>query len=186
MSIDGRESHSRLLLLIQMLWPSALRMQYFYSLYNIVFDEIKCDAFGLSCKCNKIWEWSECGKKAKHKKWIEKKSFSPLWHAWDLNAWCSCDRSFLYLFHYNPNSHNSWGTDWLLWHFILSYEIKYTAGGLSCVRSKSQQLWLLRSALDRGETCSDELLAAWSFQVQQILSKTRVGFNKDKKTLMNV
>ena len=50
-------------------------------------------------------------------------------------------------------------------HFILSYEIKYTAGGLSCVRSKSQQLWLIRSALDRGETCSDEL-TAWFLQIQ--------------------
>ena len=48
-------------------------------------------------------------------------------------------------------------------HFILSYEIKYSAGGLSCIRSKSQQLWLLRSALDRGETCLDELLAPWLF-----------------------
>ena len=63
---------------------------------------------------------------------------------------------------------------------LLSYEIKYAAAGLSCIRSKSQQLWLLRSALDQGETCSDVLLAAWYFQVQQILSKTRVGFNKDQ------
>ena len=55
---------------------------------------------------------------------------------------------------------------------LVSYEIKYTTIGLSYVRSKSQQLWLLCSALDQGETCSDELLAAWFFQVQQILSKT--------------
>ena len=41
-------------------------------------------------------------------------------------------------------------------------------GGLSCVHSKSQQLWLLRSVLDRGEACSDELLVAWLFQVQQL------------------
>ena len=58
-----------------------------------------------------------------------------------------------------------------VWHFILSYEIKYSAGGLSCVRNKSQQLWLIRSALDRCKTYLDELLAAWFFQVQQILSK---------------
>ena len=60
------------------------------------------------------------------------------------------------------------GADWLLRHFILSYEIKYTAGRLSCIHSKSQQLWLIRSALDRGETYLDELLAVWFFQVQQI------------------
>ena len=60
-----------------------------------------------------------------------------------------------------------------LLYYIVSYEIKYAAvAGLSCVRSKSQQLWLLRSALDQGETCLDELLAAWFFQVQHILLKT--------------
>ena len=72
------------------------------------------------------------------------------------------------LFDSNPSNHNSRGEDWLLWHFILSYEIKYIAGRLYCIRSKSQQLWLIRFALDRGETCSDELLVAWFFQVQQI------------------
>jgi len=66
-------------------------------------------------------------------------------------------------------------------HFILSYKIKYSAGGLSCVPSKSQQLWLFHSALDRGEPCSDELLAPWLFQGQQILSKTRVGLNRDQR-----
>jgi len=46
-------------------------------------------------------------------------------------------------------------------------------GGLSSVCSKKmQQLCLLRCALDRGDTCSDELLAAWFLQIQQILSKT--------------
>ena len=131
-------------------------------------DEINCAIFRLSCKRSKIWEWSECVRKAGHKKWFKKRSF---WHAWDLNAWCGCDRSFLYLFHSNPSSHSSRGADWLLWHFIMSYKIKYTAGKLYCVRSKSQQLWLICSALHWGETCSDELLAAWFFQVQQILSK---------------
>ena len=86
------------------------------ALYCIVSDEIKCATFGLSCKCSKIWEWSECGRKARHKKWIEKKSFWPPWHAWDLNAWCGCDRSFLYLFDSNPSSHGSRGVDWLLRH----------------------------------------------------------------------
>jgi len=100
-------------------------------------------------------EWSECGRKARHKKWIEKKSFWSPWHAWHLNAWCGCDRSSLYLFHYNPSSHSSRGADWLLQHFILSYEIKYTTGELSCVCSKSQQLWLIHSAVDQGETCLD-------------------------------
>jgi hypothetical protein len=38
-----------------------------------------------------------------------KKSF---WHAWDLNAWCSCDRSFLYLIDSNPSSHSSQGEEW--------------------------------------------------------------------------
>ena len=38
-----------------------------------------------------------------------------------------------------------------------------------------------RSIVDQGETCSDELFAAWFFQVQQILSKTRVDFNKDQR-----
>ena len=66
-------------------------------------------------------------------------------------------------------------------HFILSYEIKYLAGGLSCVRSESQQLWLLRSALDWGETCLDELLTVWFFQSQQNLLKTWVGFNGDQR-----
>ena len=66
-------------------------------------------------------------------------------------------------------------------HFILSYEIKYSAGGLSCVHSKSQQLWLLGSALDRGDTYLDELLTAWFYQGQQNLSKTRVGFNSDQR-----
>ena len=66
-------------------------------------------------------------------------------------------------------------------HFILSYKIKYSAGGLSCVHSKSQQLWLLRSALDRGKSCSDELLVPWLFQGQQILSKARVGLNRDQR-----
>jgi hypothetical protein len=96
-----------------------------------------------------------------------KKSFWPPWHAWHLNGWCSCDRSFLYLFHFNPSSHSSRGIDWLLRHFTLSYEIKYTAGGLSYICSKSQQLWLIYSALDRGETYSDELLATWFFQIQK-------------------
>ena len=64
---------------------------------------------------------------------------------------------------------------------LLSYEIKYAAARLSYVCSKSQQLWPLRSVLDQGETCLDELLATWFFQVQQILSKTRVGFNKDQR-----
>ena len=72
-------------------------------------DEIKCVIFGLSCKHNKIWEWSECVRKAGHKKWFEKRSF---WHAWDLNAWCGCDRSFLYLFDSNPSSQSSWGAKW--------------------------------------------------------------------------
>ena len=49
---------------------------------------------------------------------------------------------------------------------LLSYEIKYATVGLSCIRSKTQQLWLLRSTLDQGETCADELLAPWFFQVQ--------------------
>jgi hypothetical protein len=47
--------------------------------------------------------------KARHKKWIKKKSFWPPWHAWHLNAWCGCDRTFLYLFHSNPSSHSSRG-----------------------------------------------------------------------------
>ena len=64
---------------------------------------------------------------------------------------------------------------------LLSYEIKNATTELSCIRSKSQQLWLLHSALDQGETCSNVLLATWFFQVQQILSKTRVGFNKDQR-----
>ena len=51
-------------------------------------------------------------------------------------------------------------------HFILSYEIKYSVGGLSYIWSKSQQLWLLHSALDRGETYLDELLAPWLFRGQ--------------------
>ena len=108
---------------------------------------------------------------------MEKRSFWPPWHAWDLNAWCGCDRSFLYFFYSNPSSHNSRGANWQLWHsklmtlYTASYEIKYIAGRLYCIRSKSQQLWLIRFALDRGETCSDELLVAWFFQVQQILSK---------------
>ena len=37
---------------------------------------------------------------------------------------------------------------------------------------KMQQLCLLRCALDQGDTCLDELLAAWFLQIQQILSKT--------------
>ena len=46
-------------------------------------------------------------------------------------------------------------------------------GGLSGVCSKKmQQLCLLRCALDRGDTYSDELLAAWFLQSQQILSRT--------------
>ena len=89
------------------------------ALYCIVFDEMKCVAFGLYCKRNKIWEWSKCVRKAGHKKWIKKKSFWPLWHAWDFNAWCSCDRSFLYLFHSNPSSHDSQGVDRLLQHSIV-------------------------------------------------------------------
>jgi hypothetical protein len=63
-------------------------------LYCIVSDEIKCAVVRLSCEHNKIWEWRECIRKAGHKKWFEKRSF---WHAWDLNSWCGCDRSFLYL-----------------------------------------------------------------------------------------
>ena len=65
--------------------------------------------FGLSYERSKIWEWSECIRKARHKKWFKKRSFC---HAWDLNAWCGCDRSFLYLFDSNPRSHNSRGVDW--------------------------------------------------------------------------
>ena len=63
---------------------------------------------------------------------------------------------------------------------LLSYEIKYAAARLSCVRSKSQQLWLLHSALDRGKTCSDELFTAWFFQVQQILSKALMNVQQIK------
>jgi hypothetical protein len=61
----------------------------------------------------------------------------------------------------------------------------YSAVRLYGHRSKSQQLWLLCSSLlyIEHETCSDELLVAWFFQVQQILSKTRVGFNRDQRHL---
>ena len=58
------------------------------------------------------------------------------------------------LFDSNLRSHNSQGADWLLWHsklmtlYTVSYEIKYTAVGLSCVRSKIQQLCLIRYAID--------------------------------------
>ena len=41
----------------------------------------------------------------------EKRSF---WHAWELNAWCYYDRSFLYLLDSNQSSHDSWGIDWRL------------------------------------------------------------------------
>jgi hypothetical protein len=108
---------------------------------------------------------------------IEKRSFWPPWHAWDLNAWCSCDGSFLYLFETNLSSHNSRGVDWLIRHlklttlYIVSYEIKYTAARLSCVRSKIQLLCLIHCALDLGDTCWDELLTAWFLQVQQIFIK---------------
>jgi hypothetical protein len=59
----------------------------------------------------------------------------------------------------HPSSHNSRGVDWLLRHsklmtlYTVSYEIKYIAAGLSCVRSKIQQLCLIRYALDLGDTC---------------------------------
>jgi len=49
------------------------------------------------------------------------------------------------LFDSNPSNHNSRGADWLLWHpklrtlYTMSYEIKYTMAGLSCVHSKIQQ-----------------------------------------------
>jgi len=47
------------------------------------------------------------------------------------------------------------------------------SGGLSGMCSKKmQQLCLLHSALDRGDTCLDEPLTAWILQIQQILSKT--------------
>jgi hypothetical protein len=55
--------------------------------------------------------------------------------------------------------------------YIVSYEIKYTAGGLSCIRSKIQQLCLIYYALDLGDTLRYELLTAWFMQVQ-ILLKT--------------
>ena len=46
-------------------------------------------------------------------------------------------------------------------------------GRLSSMCSKKmQQLCLLYCALDRGDTCSDELLAGWFLQIQQILLKT--------------
>ena len=82
------------------------------------------------------------------------------------------------LFDSNPSSQNSRGVDWLLRHsklmtlYTVSYEIKYTAAGLSCIHNKIQQLCLIRYALDLGDTCWDELLAIWFLQVQQILSKT--------------
>ena len=91
------QNHSWLVrLLIQMLWSSAIVL--LLALYWILSDKIKCATFRLSCECNKIWEWSECGGKARYKKWIEKKSFWPPWHAWYLNAQCGCDRSFLYTY----------------------------------------------------------------------------------------
>ena len=40
------------------------------------------------------------------------------------------------------------------------------------MHNKIQQLCLIRYALYLGDTCLDELLAAWFLQVQQILSKT--------------
>ena len=97
---------------------------------------------------------------------------------WDLNAWYGCDGSILYFFDFNRSSHNSRGVGWLLWHsklttlYTVSYEIKYTTARLSCVHSKIQQLCLIRYALDIGDTCWDELLAAWFLHVQQILLKT--------------
>ena len=66
---------------------------------------------------------------------------------------------------------------------ILSDAFKCIEARLSYVRSKSQQVWLLLSTLDRGEPCSDELLAPWLFQGQQILWKTRVGLNRDQRHL---
>jgi hypothetical protein len=71
-----------------------------------------------------------------------------------LNAWCSCDGSFLYFFYSNPSSHNNRGASYLLWHsklmnpYTMSYEIKYTVARLSCVWSKIQQLCLIHYALD--------------------------------------
>jgi hypothetical protein len=76
----------------------SVRNSLLIALKYIVSNKIKCVVFRLSCMCSKIWESSECIKKARHKKWFEKRSF---WHAWHLNAWCGYDRSFLYLFDSN-------------------------------------------------------------------------------------
>ena len=104
------QSHSWLLLqLIQIDRVHSIGNSFTHRsvLYSVRWDEM-C-RIRLFYKRSKILEWSECGRKARHKKWIEKKSF---WHAWDLNARCSCDRYFLYLFDSNPSSHNSRGADW--------------------------------------------------------------------------
>ena len=71
------QSHSWLVrLLIQMLWLSAIVL--LIALYYILSNKIKCATFGLSCECSKIWEWSECSRKAGHKKWIKKRASDTL------------------------------------------------------------------------------------------------------------
>ena len=114
----------------------------------------------------------ECGRKVGHKKESRKGAFD---HHDTLETGMPSE---VYFFDSNPSSHNSQGADWLLRHsklttlYTVCYEIKYTVTRLSCVRSKIQQLCLIYYALDLGDTCWDELLAAWFLQVQQILSKT--------------
>ena len=99
------QSHSWLLLqLIQIDWLHSVSNSFAHCsvLYSVRWDEM-C-RIGLSYKHSKILEWSECGRKARHKKWIEKKSF---WHAWDMllvGLFNPCLDASLGL---NPHTHES-------------------------------------------------------------------------------
>jgi hypothetical protein len=96
----------------------------------------------------------ECGRKAGHKKESRKGAFD---HHDTLETWmlgAVMMGLFCTFFDSNSSSHNSQGVDWLLWHsklmtlYAVSYKIKYTVTGLSCVCSKIQQLCLIHYALD--------------------------------------
>ena len=54
----------------------------------------------------------------------------------------------------------------------IPWKIQWTTRDFLACAVKMQHLCLLRCALDRAKTCSDELLATWLLQVEQFLSDT--------------
>jgi hypothetical protein len=83
------------------------------------------------------------------------------WHAWDLNAWCSCDMSFLYLFDSNPSSHSNRGADWRVKSEIClaRSDLVYRLGQIWSIVSVRFGLSMIKSPWVNSQLLASPLLA---------------------------